>query len=346
MDAWRSPVRSDPEGEMPGARARGRRTFLQAGLSCASWLAIAGTLAPAAVGRAFRRDGSPRSRIEAPWGRLDAVGDGIWALVSTPLAEGLHARRTLCNGGIIAGRQGVLVVEAFATAEGARWMADQARRLTGKRVTHVVITHHHGDHSGGRGGYADRPEPPRVMTTRVTRKRLAEKAGQEPPDAGPAPPLPEASVPAEGDPAEVDLGDRIVRIVPRRGHTASDLTVRVQDPPVLFCGDLVWNGLFPNYMDARPSELHAHVRDLVEADFPLYVPGHGGLADRPALRTYFRLLEEVEDAARRAFREGVPPERAATDFRAPETLGEWNLFSDRYYAVAFKAWARELEAGS
>lgn len=327
-----------------------RRSFLKRGLSCAAWLSLGAAVAPTAARRAFAPDaGLPwrrRPQETFPWGRLEEVGEGFWALISTPLSGGSEAQETLCNGGIIAGRQGVVVVEAFATAEGARWIADQARRLTGKRVTHVVITHHHGDHSSGRGGYADLPDPPRVMTTSVTRRRLAEKASERPADAGSAPPLPEASIAARGDPTEVDLGDRVVRIVPRRGHTASDLTVRVEDPPVLWCGDLVWNGLFPNYMDARPSELHAHVRELVAADYPLYVPGHGSLADGPALRTYYRLLEEVEDAARRAFREGVPPELAASDFRPPESLGEWTLFSDRYYAVAFSAWARELEDGA
>ena len=325
-----------------------RRTFLGRGLTCAAWLSLSAALDLTAARRAFAPGaGLPwrrRPQEAFPWGRLVEVGDGLWALVSTPLADGPDARRTLCNGGIIAGRQGVVIVEAFATAEGARWMAEQAHRLTGKRVTHAVITHHHGDHSSGRGGYANLPKPPRIMTTPVTRKRLAEKGDERPPDAGSAPPLPEASVPAYGEPVEVDLGNRVVRIVPRRGHTASDLTIRVDDPPVLFCGDLVWNGLFPNYMDARPSELHAHVRELVDADYPLYVPGHGSLADGPALRTYLRLLEEVEDAARRAVREGVAPERAASDFRPSESLGEWPLFSDRYYAVAFEAWARELKA--
>jgi len=39
-------------------------------------------------------------------------------------------------------------------------------------------------------------------------------------------------------PTEVDLGDRSLIIVPRRGHTASDVTIEISDPSVVFCGDL------------------------------------------------------------------------------------------------------------
>ena len=332
------------QSERGGADPCDRRAFLERGLSCAAWLGLSAAIAPTAARRVFASAGSSGrlgpSTESYPWGRLEELGEGIWALVSTPLSGGPEARKTLCNGGIIAGRDGVLVVEAFATAEGARWMAEQARRLTGNYVTHVVITHHHGDHANGRGGYATLGHPPRIMTTPVTRDRLAEKMEEAASDRRPPPP--EGSIPAEGDPLAIDLGGRTVRVVPRRGHTASDLTVRVEEPPVLFCGDLVWNGLFPNYMDARPSQLHGHVRDLVAAEYPVYVPGHGPLADGPALRRYWRLLQDIQDAARQAREQGVPPEEAAARYRPPESLGDWTLFSDRYYELAFEAWRAEL----
>ena len=71
------------------------------------------------------------------------------AVAGTPLASGDDARRTLCNGGVIAGRDGVLAVEGFATAAGAAWLAGEAERLAGMRPTHVVLTHYHGDHTTG-----------------------------------------------------------------------------------------------------------------------------------------------------------------------------------------------------
>ena len=49
----------------------------------------------------------------------------------------LMLERTLVYGGIVAGRAGVLVVEAFGSDAGARWMAEQARALTGRTATHA-----------------------------------------------------------------------------------------------------------------------------------------------------------------------------------------------------------------
>ena len=34
---------------------------------------------------------------------------------------------------------------------------DAAERLTERRPTHVVLSHYHGDHSVGQGGYRARP---------------------------------------------------------------------------------------------------------------------------------------------------------------------------------------------
>jgi glyoxylase-like metal-dependent hydrolase (beta-lactamase superfamily II) len=89
-----------------------------------------------------------------PWGRLERVADGVWMLISTPLAaDHAIAMRTFSNGGLVAGRDGVLAVEGFASEEGAGWLAGEARRLTGRWPSHVVLTHCHGDHSAGLGGY-------------------------------------------------------------------------------------------------------------------------------------------------------------------------------------------------
>ena len=144
----------------------------------------------------------------------------------------------------------------------------------------------------------------------------------------------------------LDLGGRRVRVVPRSGHTRSDLAVVLEDPRLVWCGDLVWNGLFPNYVDATPSDLSRHVRALLDEPAERWVPGHGSLADRAAVVAYVSLLDDVEAAARRAIEAGIPAGDAARDYRPPAELGEWVLFGDRYYGVAFGAWERELRGDS
>jgi glyoxylase-like metal-dependent hydrolase (beta-lactamase superfamily II) len=243
--------------------------------------------------------------------------------------------RTFSNGGLVAGRDGVLAVEGFASEEGAGWLAGEARRLTGRWPSHVVLTHCHGDHSAGLGGYGARGARVEILGTAVTRDLLRQRR----PEAV----LPTTIVPALG-PTELDLGGRRVRIDPREGHTPSDLTIEVLDPRVVWCGDLVWNGLFPNFMDAMPSRQTAHVRRLLAEPATLWVPGHGSAARAADLRAFLTLLESIEDGARRTIARGVPAAEGVRDWRPPGKLGEWVRFSDDYYEVAFRAWEKELRS--
>jgi glyoxylase-like metal-dependent hydrolase (beta-lactamase superfamily II) len=312
-----------------------RRSFVRAAAGCAAHLVWMSAGAAPAARRLFA---APRGRVvgQELWGRLEEVGPGMWAMISTPLAgeRGGPAWRTLCNGGIIAGRSDVLVIEAFASADGARWIADEALRLTGRRPTVGVVTHFHGDHCGGLAGYQAEAGNVAVRSTAKTRELL-----------GAQPVLPEATLPETGAELTLDLGGRTVRVTSRTGHTASDVTIAVDDPAVVWCGDLVWNGMFPNYVHATPSLKAASVRGLLRNDAARYVPGHGSLAERSDLERYLALLDDVEARARAAIGRGDPLEQAADAYRIPPALGEWVMFSPRYFRVAFEAWRRELAGG-
>lgn len=324
-----------------------RREFV----SCAAHLALAAAASPRALRAAWAR--APLGRVVArePFGALERVADGVWALVSTPLTGD---RTTLSNGGIVAGRDAVLAVEGFNQPRGAGWLAERARELTGRRPTHVVVTHYHADHANGVAGYREALENGTRLTVRVTgatrdlvlaRNRPAAAAA----DSGLArardAALADAELLAPAEPTAVDLGGRVVRLVPRAGHTASDVSVEVEEPSVVFCGDLVWNGMFPNYVDAAPSRLAASVRALRRERLTVYVPGHGAVAREADYGRYVALLDEVERAARRAHEGGVTPADAAARFTLPASLGEWMLFNKAFYERAFAAWGRELGGG-
>lgn len=312
-----------------------RRDFVRCATGCAGHLALMASGAPWFARRAWAQERFPVVARE-PWGRLEAVAEGVWALVSTPL-EG--DRTTLCNGGIVAGRAGVLLVEAFGTEAGARWMAEQAHRLTGRRPTHVVLTHYHADHTAGLAGALGEPDVV-LLATGVTRNLTVERNQGADADA-----LAGGRVLDTRRPTSIDLGGRAAVVVPRRGHTDSDVTVEVSDPRVVFCGDLVWNGMFPNYVDAAPSRLSANVRLLRTQGAETWVPGHGPLAGVADLDRYLALLDDLEAAARRAHAEGTPAADAGAAYRIPESLGAWTLFNPRYFERAIDAWMRELSAG-
>jgi glyoxylase-like metal-dependent hydrolase (beta-lactamase superfamily II) len=254
-------------------------------------------------------------------------------MISTPLAgpRGTDSWRTVCNGGIVAGDREVLAIEAFATPEGATWLAAAAQRLTGRPPTLAVVTHFHGDHTGGIPGYTTPPLNIPVHSTPTTHDLLNGKV-----------PLPEPVI-AEASPSEVDLGGRVVRLTPRLGHTPSDVTLEVMDPHVVWCGDLVWNRMFPNYVNAIPSKHAASLRAILGAPDALYVPGHGPLAHRADLERLLALLDDVEQKARAAIARGEPLDQAASRYALPAAVAQWVMFSPSYFRVAFQAWDRELK---
>ena len=319
-----------------------RREFVASLGACGTYVATALAMGGTAARQGFAA--RPRGRVMTtePWGRLEEIADGAWALISTPLAEHPRAHLTVANGGIVAGRNGVAIIEGLVSEEGARWLSAAARELTGRDPDHVVLTHYHGDHSSGLSAYpSGGPVLHASEVTLGTLRRGAARRDRESPASG----FTRAHLSLVGNRAEddvIDLGGRRLRIRKLEGHTDSDLVVTLEDPPIIWCGDLVWNGLFPNYVDATPSRLSASVRRVASESALTWVPGHGALADREAIERYVTLIDDVEDAARRAIERGDGIEAAAAGYEPPASLGEWAMFSPRYHETAFRAWAREL----
>lgn len=306
--------------------------------SCAAHLALAAQFMPRVARELWMKGGSPVVARE-PFGNLEKIADGVWALVSTPFN---NDRTTVSNGGLIAGRNAVLAIEGFNQPEGAVWLAGKARELTGRWPTHVVLTHYHADHANGIAGYFTADGRPVMRATDRTKTLVLER--NQPANADRTAALRDTVVIAAAGPTSLDLGGRSVRIVPRLGHTESDLSLELDDPAITFCGDLVWNAMFPNFVDAIPTKLAASVRALRAPRETIYVPGHGPIAHALEFDRYVAMLDEVERAARKAHADGVSPAAAGGNFSLPSSLGEWALFNKIFYQRAFEAWDRELRA--
>ncbi|MGH7670768.1 MAG: MBL fold metallo-hydrolase, partial [Gemmatimonadaceae bacterium] len=249
-----------------------RRAFVATSGSCAAHLALAAAVSPRLVRELWAA--RPRGPVvaTAPFARLERVGHDIWALVSTPLGGDYT---TVSNGGIVAGRNAVLAIEGFQTPKGAAWLAEHARTLTGRWPTHVLVTHYHSDHANGVAGYVTADQHPVVRATQITRDEVL--ARNKPADADRTAALGDAVLMSPTDVATLDLGGRSIRIVPQLGHTDSDVALELDDADLVFCGDLFWNAMFPNYVDAIPSKLSTSVRVLRARNAATYVPGHGAV---------------------------------------------------------------------
>ncbi|MEL7486280.1 MAG: MBL fold metallo-hydrolase [Pseudomonadota bacterium] len=305
------------------------------------------------------------ARAEGPFGetvatevfaRLEKIGENIWAVVSTPLNDdgsfNPEGAATVCNGGLIAGSDRVVAIDGFLQPAGAAWLAEQSMKILGRPVTDVVVTHYHADHTGGLAGFQNGAAGPEIIATDTVRKLVIERYStpNENPNAAPfatpriRPVLPTRIITDEKNPTTLDLGGgRTLTLDPLRGHTPSDLAVRVDDAPLVFAGDLVWAGYFHNYVDAIPSALRRSAGAVLEDKNTIVVTGHGYVGKAGDMRSFLDLLDHVEDAAKASHKAGKTPAEGAADYKVPDSLGEWKLFNPRYYEVAFEAWRRELD---
>lgn len=327
--------------------ATSRRDFLQQSLlaagGCVAHVLVNASCAPRRSQAAWTAPLTP-TVTTTPFARLDAIGRDAWAVISTPLGGD---RTTFANGGIIAGTSGVVVIEGFFRAAGAEWLARQARALTGRWPTHVVLTHYHVDHASGVAGYQLEGAAPSVHATAPTRT-LALSGGPVAPakDAALERALADVVVLPTDRVTRIDLGNRVLTLQPFSGHTASDIAVHDADARLTWSGDLVWYRLFPNFTDATPTQLTASVRALAtraSAPRSVLVPGHGAVLPADGMATYLGLLESLEAAARAGHTAGKSAADAAAAYKVPPALGEW-MASTPSVTRAMTAWYRELGA--
>ncbi|MGB5999775.1 MAG: MBL fold metallo-hydrolase [Thermoanaerobaculia bacterium] len=334
MSPNRSSVRKVPRG-----RSLSRREFLALSSSIgAQWALIS------AIGsRPTRGATLPKIVADEAWARIEQLGDAVWAVVSTPLAK--NDWTTLSNGGIIASRDRVVTVEGYAKPAGAKWVAERARELTGRWPTDVVVTHYHGDHANGLEGYGTEDERPQVWLTAKTLDliRKDDIRREYPSRSVRAEMLDAARILDPEKSTALDLGGLTITLHPRRGHTASDVTIELEEPSVVFFGDLLWNRLFPNYRDTIPTAFSQSIRAALRDRETAYVPGHGPRPEAGELEAYLSLVDEIEAFGRRSFEKGVSPAEAAADFKLPRSVSDWHLFNDSYFEVALRAWHKELE---
>ena len=227
------------------------------------------------------------------------------------LAEGVHRARLPfldVTVGVVQGGEGVLLVDTGSTLAEARAIDADIRMLTRRRVTHIVLTHHHFDHILGSSQFESAamyaaPAVAKAMTAGTAwlhADAIAHGADRHQiDDAIASLRLPQHQILY----AAIDLGDRRAMVShPGRGHTGHDLMVRVAgddqgNPTVVFCGDLVEQSGDP-VVDAD-SDLHtwpATLDRLLDdaGTGAIFVPGHGAVVDADFVGRQQRWLRQTQ----------------------------------------------------
>jgi glyoxylase-like metal-dependent hydrolase (beta-lactamase superfamily II) len=246
-----------------------------------------------------------------------------------------HANRVnqgyMINSTVIVGNKGVILVDSGGSVEVGRHIAKAVRRITGKPVTHVVNTHHHGDHYLGNGAF----EGATFISSEMCRKMVLETGpewlgimehdiGRKLPGTKP---LAAVVTYPEGARAESVIdGVRIVFWVPRGSHTVGDLMVYLPDDRILVAGDVLANQIVPTFQDGNVKNWIGTLGEIRALDAAAFVPGHGDLMtlnDVGALRdAMIRFHAGVK--------EGFANGRDEGEIRKSLDLAAWNKLERSY----------------
>ena len=219
-----------------------------------------------------------------------------------------HANRFnqgyMINSTVIVGDKGVILVDSGGTVEVGRHIAKAVRQITDKPVTHVVNTHHHGDHYLGNAAF----EGATIISSEMCRKMVLETAhewlaimehdiGRKLP--GTKPLAAEVTYPADTRTETYIHGVRLVFWVPAGSHTIGDLLVQLPDDKVLVAGDVLVSRVVPTLQDGFLKNWIRTLEEVQALDVEHFVPGHGDLmtlrdvtALRAALLSFYSGVKE------------------------------------------------------
>jgi len=219
--------------------------------------------------------------------------------------------------GLAWGPAGVLLVDTGTTLVEAAMIDADVRRIAGRPVTHVVLTHGHFDHVLGSSMFteADVFSAPGVVDQMSASEWLRADALAHGADATEVDRAIAALRPPRSAAHEsvIDLGDRAVTAAHLgRGHTASDLVVTVPgDRVVVFTGDLVEESGDPAIDSDSDVAAWPVTLDRVLAAGGLdaaYVPGHGSVVDAAFVqwqRDWLRARTPLDSASADSCGEGA-----------------------------------------
>ena len=237
----------------------------------------------------------------------------------TPVTPSIFVTAVEPNGvnvGLVVGTHSALLVDSGNTAEQGRDLLASATARAGVPVTHVVVTHDHGDHSGGVAGM---PGVSSIAHENLTAFEPSTRFSMA---------------------LAIDLGDQRVEFVNfGDAHTDSDVIVFVPGERIVFTGDLLEESGDPQVDDSTSLSNWPTVLDGVlgaSTEATRFVPGHGRVVDRD-----FAFMQRAEIAMIYSQTEMLIQQGTRLEDAASAT--EWPFTAETLAVALPKAYA-ELKA--
>lgn len=248
--------------------------------------------------------------------RMAKISDHVYSLIASTDFPPKDENAAICNGGIVIGSEGVLVVDPFQTEALANLLFETVKTLTDQPIRYVVNSHYHFDHTGGNAAVTEQKYP--LLGRGPIREYMLSRNMESDPNATP----PNVILHHNG---EIWLGDRKVEITEFDGHSGgTDLVLYVPDENVLIAGDLLFTQRLPYLGDANIRVWQETLEELTN-DYATatILPGHGPVSDRGDLETLQGYLDDLENWALAWKQEELSQEDAIAQTQLPDQYSDY-----------------------
>ena len=259
-----------------------------------------------------------------PEPKVQKINDRVYALLGPMEFPNKKNEGYIVNSTVIIGEKGVILVDTGFTDEIGKMLARHVAKLTNKPVTHIINTHHHGDHTLGNIAFPGTE----IISSQKCREWL-EKTGPEWvqtvesmtsmqfPNTKPV-----LASRTFQENTRVDMvihGVRMILWTPHGSHTEGDMMVYLPDDKVLIGGDILVNKIMPQFRDAHVKDWVGTLDEISKVDFKTAVPGHGPLMTKSDVSKLHIMMSALYTGVEEGYKKGL----SDSEIRKTLNLKDW-----------------------
>jgi glyoxylase-like metal-dependent hydrolase (beta-lactamase superfamily II) len=269
------------------------------------------------------------AQAQMPEPRVVKINERVYALLGPMGLPSQHNQGYMVNSTVIIGDRGVILVDSGGTDVVGKHLAKAIARITPKPVTHIINTHHHGDHHLGNVAF----KGAEILSSEQCRA-LVEKTGEEWvqimenlvgrkfPNTRPVPAM--VTFKEESASDRNLQGVKMLLWVPRGSHTPGDMMVYLPDDKVLIGGDILVNTTTPVMRDGDIRNWIKALAQVQDFEAATIVPGHGPLMSMADVAKLHKLLAGFYAGVESGYKKGL----SDSEIRNTLDLVEWKKLKE------------------
>ena len=295
-------------------------------------------------------------------GEVRKLAEGVYVRIAAA------DQSIVSNAGFVELDNSVLVFDTHFTLEAGQSLLAAIQKITTKPVRYLVNSHFHPDHTHGNQSFAG---PVHIIATTNARRDVVQRdlpamnrtlgiaqaqiekmkkdliATKDPAQqAGLRAQIQQHQKfldrmtglkilpPVLGVEDSLDVNDTVrpARLLYLgKGHTDGDLVLYLPNEKIAFVGDLFFNSALPNTQDAFLLEWMRTLAELLKLDAETFVPGHGPVGTKSAVKDFLKYLEELKEWVEPRVTEGAAMEQVLRDVKLPP---KYSSYSYQYFFPA------------